>query len=139
MRAISDHLVIPTPGRGFTEITGEIEGALRKTGIRHGVATIHVLHTSASLLIQENADPDVRVDMEAFFERLVPEPGSYFQHTLEGPDDMAAHIRSALTAVNLSIPIAEGRLTLGVWQGVYLWEHRYSGSRRRIALGFMGE
>lgn len=139
MRAVSDELVIRTPRRGFTQITSDIDGALRKTGIQNGVATIHVCHTSASLLIQENADPDVRRDLEAFFERLVPEPASYFQHTLEGPDDMAAHVRSTLTATNLSIPIANGRLALGVWQGVYLWEHRYAGSGRRVALAFLGE
>lgn len=101
--------------------------------------TVHLQHTSASLLIQENASPDVRRDLEAFFKRLVPDGDPLFEHTLEGDDDMPAHIRTALTTVNLSLPVHQGRLALGTWQGIYLWEHRVRGHTRRIVLHFIGE
>jgi secondary thiamine-phosphate synthase enzyme len=112
---------------------------VRTTGIAEGLLTLHVRHTSASLLIQENADPDVRGDLERFFSRLVPEGDRLFVHTLEGPDDMPAHVRSALTATSLSIPVAGGALALGTWQGIYLWEHRTAPHRRRIAAHLIGE
>jgi secondary thiamine-phosphate synthase enzyme len=101
--------------------------------------TLHLRHTSASLLIQENADPDVRRDLDAFFERLVPDGDPIFVHTAEGEDDMPAHVRTALTTVNLSIPVRESGLVLGTWQGIYVWEHRSSSHRRRVALHLVGE
>jgi secondary thiamine-phosphate synthase enzyme len=140
-RAIRQELnefVVRTPGRGFTELTGEVLAWVRGTGISEGLLTLHVRHTSASLLIQENADPDVRVDLESFFGRLVPDGDRLFVHTLEGPDDMAAHVRSALTATTLSIPVAGGAPALGTWQGIYLWEHRAAPHHRRIAAQLMG-
>ena len=129
----------PTRGRGLYEITGSIKDWLSESGIQIGVLTLHLKHTSASLLIQENADPDVRRDLEAFFSRLVPDGDPLFIHTAEGEDDMPAHVRTALTCVNLSIPIARGALTLGTWQGLYLWEHRTHPHRRTITLHCLGE
>lgn len=128
-----------TRGRGFHEITAEVSALVRRSGLQTGLATLHLRHTSASLLIQENADPEVRRDLERFFARLAPDGDALFRHTSEGDDDMPAHIRTALTAVNLSIPIADGALTLGTWQGIYVWEHRFAPHRRRIALHLLGE
>lgn len=139
MRQRVKEFQVATGGRGLTEITGEVGQFVRESGIQTGLATLHLRHTSASLLIQENADPAVRVDLEAFFARLVPDGDAIFTHTLEGRDDMPAHIRSALTAVNLSIPIVDGRLVLGTWQGIYLWEHRYRGHRRQVVVHLVGE
>jgi len=121
------------------EFTDQVEDWLRKQKFTHGLLTLHVRHTSASLLIQENADPDVRRDLEAFFSRLVPDGDRLFVHTAEGEDDMPAHVRSALTAVNLSIPVVDGRPALGTWQGIYLWEHRHAPHRRRVLAHFIGE
>ena len=132
-------LVIATRGRGLCEFTREVEQWVAQNNFRDGLLTLHLQHTSASLLIQENADPDVRRDLEAFFQRLVPDGDPLFVHMLEGDDDMPAHIRTALTTVNLGIPVHDGRLTLGVWQGIYLWEHRLHGHARRVALHFIGE
>src|SRR5882672_1638971 len=115
---------IATRHRGFYDLTEEIEKWVSSSGIKTGLVTLHLKHTSASLVIQENADPDVRRDLEAFFARLVPDGDALFIHTSEGDDDMPAHVRTALTAVNLSIPVSSGRMTLGTWQGIYLWEHR---------------
>jgi secondary thiamine-phosphate synthase enzyme len=109
------------------------------SGIQSGLLTLHLQHTSASLLIQENADPDVRVDFDRFFARLVPDGDPLFSHTCEGQDDMPAHIRTALTAVNLSIPVANGSMTLGTWQGIYVWEHRAMPHRRRCIAHVLGE
>ena len=106
---------------------------------KDGLLTLHLRHTSASLLIQENADPDVRRDLEAFFQRLAPDGDPLFSHTTEGDDDMPAHVRTALTAVNLSLPVRGGRPVLGTWQGIYLWEHRTRPHSRRVALHFIGE
>ena len=128
-----------TRGRGFYEFTAQVQALLEKTGFETGLATIHLQHTSASLLIQENADPEVRRDLERFFARLAPDGDPLFQHTSEGEDDMPAHVRTALTAVNVSIPIQNGRLVLGTWQGIYLWEHRHDPHRRSIVLHFIGE
>lgn len=139
LRQHSAELVFTTRGRGLLEITGEVEGEVRTSGLAMGVLTLHVRHTSASLVIQENADPDVRADLERFFARLVPDGDCLFEHTAEGPDDMPAHVRSAITAVNLSIPIRNGRLVLGTWQGIYLWEHRREGHRRRVVAHAVGE
>lgn len=132
-------LIVPTRGRGFYEITGEVAALVRRSGLATGLATLHVQHTSASLLIQENADPEVRRDLERFMARMAPDGDPLFRHTCEGDDDMPAHIRTALTTVNLSIPIAGAQLTLGTWQGIYLWEHRYASHRRRLTLHLLGE
>jgi secondary thiamine-phosphate synthase enzyme len=132
-------LTIATRGRGLYEFTRDAEKWLAQNKSIDGLLTIHLQHTSASLLIQENADPDVRRDLEAFFKRLVPDGDPLFVHTAEGDDDMPAHVRSALTAVNLSLPVHAGRPALGMWQGIYLWEHRTQGHARRVALHFIGE
>ncbi len=139
MRQELHEIRLRTRGRGFTDFTAQIRELLARSGLKTGLATLHLQHTSASLLIQENADPDVRADFERFFARLVPDGDRLFSHTLEGPDDMAAHIRTALTTVNLSIPFDDGRLVLGTWQGIYLWEHRLDPHARQIALHFLGE
>jgi secondary thiamine-phosphate synthase enzyme len=132
-------LAIATRGRGLYEFTRDVEQWLAQNQCRDGLLTLHVRHTSASLLIQENADPDVRRDLEAFFARLVPDGDALFVHTAEGDDDMPAHIRTALTTVNLSLPVRAGRPALGTWQGIYLWEHRTRPHSRRVALHFIGE
>jgi secondary thiamine-phosphate synthase enzyme len=132
-------LTIPTRGRGLYEFTREVEAWIGRNKFRDGLLTLHLQHTSASLLIQENADPDVRLDLEAFFERLVPDGDPLFVHTAEGGDDMPAHIRTALTTVNLSIPVRGGRPALGTWQGIYVWEHRVRSHARHITLHFIGE
>lgn len=135
----SHTMTVSTSGRGFYEITDQIAERVRESRFRSGLATLQLLHTSASLLIQENADPEVRQDFERFFARLVPDGDPLFCHRAEGDDDMAAHIRTALTTVNLSIPISGGKLALGTWQGIYLWEHRTSPHRRRLVLHLLGE
>jgi secondary thiamine-phosphate synthase enzyme len=130
---------ISTAGRGFHEFTNEVAGWIARQRFQDGLLTLHLRHTSASLLIQENADPDVRRDFETFFARLVPDGDPMFVHTAEGEDDMPAHIRTALTTVNVSIPVKDGRLTLGTWQGIYLWEHRRSPHHRVVSAHFIGE
>ncbi len=130
---------IRTPGRGFTELTSKMAEIILEMHIDTGMAQLFVHHTSASLLICENADPDVRRDLEVFMSRLVPDGDSDFVHTMEGPDDMPAHVRSVLTASDIGLPIKEGRLALGSWQGVYLWEHRLQGHLRRLTLTVYGE
>lgn len=125
-------LLVQTSGRGLIEITAEVAALVDRVTVDDGLCTLFVQHTSASLLIQENADPDVCSDLEAFFRRLVPEGDSLWTHTAEGPDDMPAHVRSALTQVSLSVPVIGGRLALGTWQGIYLWEHRRRGSQRTV-------
>ena len=132
-------LVVSTQGRGLVEITREIEEWIARRRFKDGLLTLHLRHTSASLLIQENADPDVRRDLESFFKRLVPDGDPLFVHTTEGDDDMPAHVRTALTTVNLSIPVRGGKPALGTWQGIYLWEHRIHGHERRVALHYLGE
>jgi secondary thiamine-phosphate synthase enzyme len=139
LRQLQHELSVPTKGRGFYPVTDPVQNELRRSGLIQGLAVLHLQHTSASLLIQENADPDVRMDLERFFERLVPDGDPRFTHTTEGADDMPAHVRTALTAVNLSIPFARGRLALGVWQGIYLWEHRTRPHQRRIILHLLGD
>jgi secondary thiamine-phosphate synthase enzyme len=116
-----------------------VEAWIAGEKMQTGLVTLHLRHTSASLLIQENADPDVRTDLENFFKRLVPDGDPLFVHTCEGDDDMPAHVRTALTTVNLSLPLHRGRLALGTWQGIYLWEHRRAPHSRRVALHFIGE
>jgi secondary thiamine-phosphate synthase enzyme len=131
-------LEIPTSGQGLYEFTDRAERFVAECGVETGLLTVFVRHTSCSLLIQENADPDVRRDLEAFFQRLVPpadDPAmDYLVHRAEGPDDMPAHIKAALTAVSLSIPIMNARLALGTWQGIYLFEHRTRPHRRQVVL-----
>jgi secondary thiamine-phosphate synthase enzyme len=139
MRQASSFLSVRTRGRGLVDITEEVRRWLDAQSIVTGLVTLFCTHTSASLLIQENASPAVRADLEAFFERLVPEDATLYEHDDEGPDDMPAHLRTALTQVHLSIPVKEGRLTLGTWQAVYLFEHRRRPHERRIALHVLGE
>ena len=128
------HIEIRTRGRGLHEITDEVQAAVRASGIDEGLCTVMVQHTSASLVIQENADPSARRDLEAWLDRHVPEGDPHFTHTAEGPDDMPSHIRAALTATSLSVPIERARLALGTWQGIWLWEHRTRGSMRRCVI-----
>ena len=130
---------VSTRGRGLYEVTDSVEAWLSQEKAQTGLLTLHLRHTSASLLIQENADPDVRRDLEAFFERLVPDGDRIFVHTAEGEDDMPAHVRTALTSVNLSIPLAQGRLILGTWQGIYVWEHRRAPHTRLLTAHLIGE
>ncbi len=139
LRQSLHELNIATRGRGFYEFTASVQELVREAKFKTGLATLHLQHTSASLLIQENADPEVRRDLERFFSRLVPDGDPLFQHTCEGEDDMPAHVRTALTCVNLGIPIANGALTLGTWQGIYLWEHRVESHRRRVTVHLLGE
>jgi len=139
LRQHLDELSIPTRTRGFTMITSEVARVVAAAAVQTGLVTLHLRHTSASLLIQENADPDVRRDLDAFFNRLVPDGDPLYVHTLEGDDDMPAHVRTALTTVNLGIPIADGRMVLGTWQGIYLWEHRTHPHTRRLVVHIVGE
>jgi secondary thiamine-phosphate synthase enzyme len=139
MRQALHEMSLRTRGRGFTDFTAQVQRFLSDSGLKAGLATLHLQHTSASLLIQENADPDVRTDFERFFARLVPDGDRGFVHTAEGPDDMPAHIRTALTTVNLSIPFTDGQLVLGTWQGIYLWEHRHDPHTRRVVVHLLGE
>jgi secondary thiamine-phosphate synthase enzyme len=132
-------IAISTEGRGIYEFTDEVNRQVVRAKLQTGLATLHIQHTSASLMIQENADPEVRRDLERFFKRLVPDGDPLFEHASEGDDDMPAHVRTVLTAVNLSIPIRGGGLALGTWQGIYLWEHRKHPHRRRIVLHLLGE
>ena len=139
LRQAQQEFVIRTRGRGLHEFTGEVETWVTRSSFRTGLVTLHLRHTSASLLIQENADPDVRRDLDAFFDRLIPDGDRIFIHTAEGEDDMPAHVRSAITPVNVSIPVTAGRLALGTWQGLYVWEHRLHPHTRRVAAHFIGE
>jgi secondary thiamine-phosphate synthase enzyme len=125
-------LEVAVPGQGLHEITGEIAAAVAASGVSEGLCTVFVRHTSASLVVQENADPSARRDLERWLARLVPEGDALYTHTAEGPDDMPAHVRAALTATSLGIPILDGRLALGTWQGIFLWEHRRYRSQRRV-------
>ncbi len=126
------HLTVNVSRQGLHEITDRIEAAVREAGMKEGLCTLFVQHTSASLLIQENADPAVKRDLEHWFNRLAPENDPLYTHQNEGPDDMPGHIKSALTATHLSIPVSGGRLALGTWQGIYLWEHRHKQGMRQI-------
>ena len=139
MRQASTTFAIETRGRGLVEFTRPVTAWVAQSGLETGLLTLFVRHTSASLLIQENADPDVRADLDRFFARLVPDGDPLFRHVDEGPDDMPSHVRTALTAVQLAIPLAAGRLVLGTWQGLYLWEHRLRAHRREVAAHLLGE
>jgi secondary thiamine-phosphate synthase enzyme len=134
-----NEFVVSTRGRGIYELTDEIVRWVQAGPVREGLITLHVRHTSASLMIQENADPEVQRDLERFFSRLVPDGDPIFRHASEGPDDMPAHVRSALTSTTLSVPVVDGRPALGSWQGIYLYEHRTAPHRRRIAAHLLGE
>ncbi len=131
-------LKIDTSGRGTFDITGKVQRAVAASGLRDGLCHVFVHHTSASLIVNENADPDVRRDLDAFFARLVPDGDPLFEHTDEGPDDMPAHVRTILTQSSITIPIARGRLALGTWQGIYLWEHRTAPHRRIMTVSVQG-
>jgi secondary thiamine-phosphate synthase enzyme len=137
MEQATGSLTIVTPGRGLTDITDRVVGFVRDQPIETGLLTVFCRHTSASLLIQENADPDVLRDLETFFSRIAPE-GGYYRHDDEGPDDMPAHIRAALTQSSLSIPVVNGRPALGTWQAIYLYEHRAMSHRRELVLHLIG-
>lgn len=130
---------VDTRGRGSRSILKEINASLAGSGISAGICLIFVHHTSASLMLCENADPEVRADLERFIQRLVPDGDPLFRHTDEGPDDMPAHVRSLLTGNSLSVPVSGGRCDLGIWQGVYLWEHRTSAHRRKVSVTLYGE
>ena len=139
MRQLQDSLTIQTRGKGLYECTEQVRGVLARSGIRSGLATVFVTHTSASLLIQENADPEVQRDLERFFARLVPEGDPLFRHVEEGPDDMPAHVRAALTQTSLGIPVSAGALALGTWQALYLYEHRNRPHARTLIVHIIGE
>ena len=128
---MNEQITVNTQGQGLYEITPQVEAVVRALGVADGLCTVMVQHTSASLVIQENADPSARRDLDAWLQRLVREGDPLYTHTAEGPDDMPSHIKAALTATSLSIPIVAGRLGLGTWQGIFLWEHRRHGSNRR--------
>jgi len=136
---VQQQLTITTRGRGTYEITGDVAQAARASGLRIGLCHIFVHHTSASLILCENADIKVQHDLEAFMARLVPDGDALFDHTQEGLDDMPAHVRAILTKMDLSLPVSEGRCALGTWQGIYLYEHRTHGHRRRITVTLDGE
>ena len=138
MRQAGDTMTVRSRGRGFYEITREVQARVRQTAVETGLCTLHLQHTSASLLIQENADADVRRDFERFFARLVPDGDPLFVHTMEGPDDMPAHVKSALTQTSVVIPITHGELALGTWQGLYLFEDRHAPHVRKIVLHVIG-
>jgi secondary thiamine-phosphate synthase enzyme len=137
-RAVSEILEIRTRGRGMHDFTGAVEAWLSRLQAQGGLLTLFVQHTSASLLIQENADPDVQADIERFFARLVEDGDPLFAHDAEGPDDMPSHIRAALTQTSLSVPVIAGRAALGTWQGIYLYEHRTTAHVRRVVLSYLG-
>jgi secondary thiamine-phosphate synthase enzyme len=138
MRQRSELLSVPTR-RGLTEITPAVREAVRAAGVREGLCTVFLRHTSASLVIQENADPSVRRDLEAFLSRLVPDGDPIFTHVAEGDDDMPAHAKAALLKTSEQVPVVGGELALGTWQGIYVWEHRDGSQRRQVALHVLGD
>ena len=139
MQVATERVVVHTDGQGLTEVTTQVVDIVRGSSISEGLCTVFIQHTSASLVIQENADPSARRDLEYFLNKLVPENDPGFTHTAEGPDDMPSHIKAALTQTALSIPITKGRLVLGTWQGIYLWEHRKEPHVRRIVVSLIGD
>lgn len=139
VKQFTHRLEIRTSRKGLYDFTREVAGWVSQCGVRTGLVTIFVQHTSASLTVQENADPDVVKDLNDFFARIAPEDNRLYRHTVEGPDDMPAHIRAALTLTGLSVPVIDGRLALGTWQGIYLFEHRAIPHRRSVALHLSGE
>lgn len=137
---ISQHeLTVATRGRGIYELSADVQQAVGHSGIATGLCSVFIRHTSASLMLCENADPDVMRDMEAFMARQVPDGDPLFTHTAEGPDDMPAHVRSVLTQSDLNLPVQDGRCALGTWQGIYLWEHRLAPHTRRVIVTIQGE
>jgi secondary thiamine-phosphate synthase enzyme len=138
MKQRSETLAVSTR-RGLTEITGAVSGVLRASGIREGLCTVFIRHTSASLLIQENADPAVQRDLDAFLSRLVPDGDPLFTHVAEGDDDMSSHVKAALTRTSEQVPVRDGALVLGTWQGLYVWEHREGRHRREVVVHVIGE
>ena len=138
MSASSKTITVETRGRGTHEITHQVQDAVAASGIRDGLCTVFIHHTSASLIINENADRDVQRDLDAFLSRLVPDGDPLFIHTMEGPDDMPAHVKTAITQTSLSIPVTDGRCALGTWQGIFLWEHRQRGHRRQVTVTVVG-
>ena len=139
MRQVVHEFVVSTRGRGMVSLDAEVAAWVAASGLHTGLLTLHVMHTSASLLLQENADPEVGRDFERFFMRLVPPGDPLFRHDAEGPDDMPAHVRAALTAASLSIPVRDGAPLLGTWQGIFLYEHRDAPHRRRVVAHLLGE
>ena len=139
MHVHHEQLEMRTRGKGLYEITDEVQSKIDKCGIRSGIATLFVQHTSCSVVIMENADPTARRDLETFFERLVPEDADYFTHGSEGSDDMPSHIRMVLTRTSETVPIVDGKMQLGTWQGIFLFEHRCAGHRRRVFITISGE
>lgn len=139
MQQFTQTLTIPANGRKLYDITPQVLNWANQQGLNTGLLTLYIQHTSASLLINENYDSDVLVDMEAFFNRLVPDGDALFTHTVEGPDDMPAHVRTALTQTSLSIPVIDGKVALGQWQGLFLFEHRHMPATRRITMHLIGE
>ncbi|MSP51347.1 MAG: YjbQ family protein [Alphaproteobacteria bacterium] len=139
MRQTQHELIVPTEGPGLYEISEAVSAWLARERAKTGLVTIFIRHTSASLLIQENADPKVLADLKSFFDRLVPQQRNHYRHDAAGPDDMPAHIRAALTQVNLSIPLVAGRLGLGTWQNIYVFEHGHAAQRRRVLLHYSGD
>jgi len=131
-------LSVSVPGQGLHDFTDQVSAAVREAGIREGLCTVFIRHTSASLIIQENADPSARRDLEAWLNRLVPERDSLYTHTLEGADDMPAHVKAALTNTSMAIPVLDGQLALGTWQGLYLWEHRHAPASREVVVHVAG-
>ena len=131
---MTNPLTLPTSGQGLLDITDAVSSVVHQSSVTEGLCTVFVQHTSASLIIQENADPSAKRDLEQWLNRLVPERDPLYTHTTEGPDDMPAHVKAALTATSISIPVLNGRLTLGTWQGIYLWEHRTTPHTRRVVV-----
>jgi secondary thiamine-phosphate synthase enzyme len=138
MQVVTETVTVHTEGQGLTEMTAQVVDIVRGSSISEGLCTVFIQHTSASLVIQENADPSARRDLEYFLNKLVPENDPGFTHTAEGPDDMPSHMKAALTQTALSIPITKGRLVLGTWQGIYLWEHRTAPHHRRVVVSCVG-
>lgn len=139
LRIHTEKISISTPGRGTTDITRQIQSAVAASGMENGLCNLFIHHTSASLIVCENADPTVRADLERFMARLVPDGDGIFEHIDEGPDDMPAHVRSILTQTSLSVPVQSGRCALGTWQGIYLWEHRSARHTRSVTVTTLGE
>jgi secondary thiamine-phosphate synthase enzyme len=134
-----DSIRVTSHARGAHDLTREVAAIVAASGVQRGLATVFVHHTSAALIVCENADPDVRRDLEAWLSRAVPDGDALYRHTAEGPDDMSAHVRSVLTHTSLGIPVTDGRLDLGTWQGIYLYEHRRSGHERRVSVTVVGD
>jgi len=139
MRVHHEKVEIRTNGKGLYEITDEIQAKIDRCGVRSGMVTVFVQHTSCSLIIMENADPTARRDLEEFFERLIPEDADYFTHGSEGSDDMPSHIRMVLTRTSETVPIVDGKMQLGTWQGIFLFEHRRAPHRRKVSITIIGE